>query len=197
MKNVAKISCLFLFVVMAVVLASSCASRRVVEQTNVVDRVGERVASADTVVSKARQDRHDSVAVAVVKSDSVVEQIADSVREVFTVDTAGNVIGHEVYHSTTRNRDHYHFADTKTASVSNTHKEDSVRTASNIATSRDSSLIIGTAKITEIHENEANPIKRKFTQVGNAILKVVGMVALLLLFVLVVAAWFYKSFKEK
>lgn len=199
MKNVTRGVCLFLFVVVALLLASGCKSHRVVEQTNVVDRVGQRVFVADTLASKAWVDLRDSLSLSVVCLDSIVEQVFDSVREVFTVDTAGRVIGHDVWHNTNRQRDHYHFADASKMISSRSVSKDSVTNNGKIFISRDSTYLRDSAKITGITVNESKPnaIRQAVTKVGSGINTIFCVIGVIVFLLVVVAVLLYKKFGIK
>lgn len=100
MNNATKIAC-FIALLLVTVCLVGCKSSKQVVQGTVVDRVGERV--------EQRQRQVDSTSVA--RHDSVTVYIADSVKEIITVDTAGNILKHEIYHNTNRNREAYRLAD--------------------------------------------------------------------------------------
>lgn len=202
MKNVTKKVCFTLLLVVAALAMAGCRSTKHVEQTSVVDRVGRQVFAADTLSRKAQSEKVDSFRLSVVRLDSVVESVQDSVREKIIVDTNGNVVSRDVWHQTNRNRDHYHFADRGQSAKSTSNNRDSTYRASALVAKKDSTLLKDSSKITEISHSDvgttvakkaAGGVKAAATKVGNFVRDLI--VGLAIFIILIVAIYFLLRWK--
>lgn len=202
MRNVTKKVCFALLVVVAALVLAGCKSSKHVEQTTVVDRVGRQVFAADTLSRKAQSEKTDSFRLSVVRLDSVVESVQDSVRETITLDANGKVVKRDVWHQTNRNRDHYHFADRGQSARSTSNNRDSTYRASALVAKKDSTLLRDSAKITEIPRPDvgttvakkaAGGVKAAATKARNFVRDLI--VGLAIFIILIVAIYFLLRWK--
>lgn len=199
MKKADKLFWLLLLVIVLLLLCG-CRTSRKVERVSTVERVGERVFTADSLAHRARSERRDSVSERVVRADSVVVVLQDSVRECLVVDTAGNILGRDIWHTTNRFRDSFHFGNTHSSAVLSRSATDSIAHAVSVVSHKDSTLLKDSCKMTENREVQPKAVakaKKAVTHVRNGIRTVLAIVGGIVALLVIIAVVVYRKWGIK